>query len=306
VQTGQDAQAVTLLCARAVVDAHLGRAEEARTAATRGLDQAARFGDGVGVRNARWALGRLALSTGDVEEAERVLGGLWRDSRAAGIVEPGENRYLGDLAEALVALGRLDEADQVAAEIEQRGTELDRPAVLAVAARCRGLVACARGDVDRALGELEDALARHEEVTLPFQQARTLLALGRAQRQAAQRRNARDTLEASRDSFAQLGAAAWERHAQDELARVGGRGPRTRWAHAVRATGGQPGCGGAYQPRGGGRAGGERAHRRDASDAHLPQARGALPHRARPSPTLLRRPRQRSWIPHDSGTAVPP
>jgi DNA-binding CsgD family transcriptional regulator len=225
VQTGQDAQAVTLLCARAVVDAHLGRVEEALPAAERGLAEAEGFGDGVGVRNARWALGHLALSTGDAAEAERVLGALWRDSQTAGIVEPGENRYLGDLVEALVALGRMDEADQLAAEIEQRGTELDRPAVLAVAARCRGLVACAQGDLDRALGELGDALTRHEEVTLPFQHARTLLALGTAQRQAVQRRKARSTLEASRDSFARLGAALWERRAQDALDRVGGRAP---------------------------------------------------------------------------------
>ena len=223
VQTGQDAQGVTLLCARAVVDAHLGRVEEALLAAERGLGQAEGYGDGVGVRNARWALGHLALSAGDAAQAERVLGALWRDSQAAGIVEPGENRYLGELAEALVTLGRLDEADQVAADLEQRGTELDRPAVLAVAARCRGLVACARGDVDRGLGELEDALTRHEEVKLPFQQARTLLALGTAQRQAVQRRKARGTLEASRDSFGQLGAALWERRAEDELGRVGGR-----------------------------------------------------------------------------------
>ena len=173
------------------------------------------------------------------------MGALWRDSQTAGIVEPGENRYLGDLVEALVALGRMDEADQVTAEIEQRGTELDRPAVLAVAARCRGLVACAQGDVDRALGELGDALARHEEVTLPFQHARTLLALGRPAASHAATKRAR-TLEASRDSFAQLGAALWERRAQAELDRVGGRRPlptgsrrlnyglRTSWSRDVR------------------------------------------------------------------------
>lgn len=224
-QTGQDAQAVTLLCARAVVDAHLGRVEEALAAAERGLEQAEGFGDGVGARNARWALGHLGLSTGDAEEAERALGALWRDSQAAGIVEPGENRYLGDLVEARVALGRLDDADSVAAELEQRGTELERPAVLAVAARSRGLVACARGDIDRALGEFEDALARHQEVTLPFQQARTLLALGTAQRQAAQRRNARRTLGASQEAFVQLGAVLWAQRAASELGRVGGRAP---------------------------------------------------------------------------------
>jgi DNA-binding CsgD family transcriptional regulator len=223
VQTGQDPQAVTLLCARALVEAHLGRMDEARPAAERGLAEAERSGDGVGARLARWALGHLALSLGDAAEAGRVLGALWRDSQAAGIVEPGENRYLGDLAEALVALERLDDADEVAAEVEQRGRQLDRPAVLAVAARCRGLVACGRGELDRALGELEDALALHAQVTLPFQHARTLLALGSAQRRARQRRKARLTLEASRASFARLGAALWELQAERELGRIGGR-----------------------------------------------------------------------------------
>lgn len=224
-QTRQEAQGVTLLSARAVVDAHLGRVEEARQAAERGLDQAMRFGDGVGVRNARWALGHLALSTGDAAESERILGLLWRDSQAAGILEPGENRYLGDLAEALVELGRLEDCEEVAAGLEHRGRELNRPAVLAVAARCRGLVASARSELDTALGELEDALALHERVMLPFQHARTLLSLGSAQRRAAQRRAARSTLEAARASFAQLGAALWERRADGELRRVGGRAP---------------------------------------------------------------------------------
>jgi DNA-binding CsgD family transcriptional regulator len=225
VQTGQDAQAMTLLCARALVEAHMSRVGAARSAAGRGLAEAERFGDGIGARLARWALGHLSLSLGDVAEAERVLGALWRQSQAAGIVEPGENRYLGDHAEALVALGRLDDADVVAAELEQRGRQLDRPAVLAVAARCRGLVAFAQGELERALDELEDALVLHEQVTLPFQQARTLLALGNAQRRARQRRNARRTLEASRASFAQLGATLWELRAERELARISGRAP---------------------------------------------------------------------------------
>jgi DNA-binding CsgD family transcriptional regulator len=225
VQTGQDAQVVTLLCARALVEAHLCRVDEARPAAERGLAEAERLGDGVGARFGRWALGHLALSLEDAAEAERVLGALWQQSQVAGIVEPGENRYLGDYAEALVALERLDDADEVAAELGQRSKELDRPAVLAVAARCRGLVACARGELDRALGEFEAALTLHQRVMLPFQHARTLLALGNAQRRARQRRKARTALEAARASFAQLGATLWELRAERELARIAGRAP---------------------------------------------------------------------------------
>ena len=113
-----------LCCTRALLAAHLGHVEEARSLGEEGLHRAEASGDGIGARLGRWSLGLLALSLGDVQEAERVLGALWRDSLEFGIVEPGENRYAGDLAEALVALGRLDEAAEVAGELERRGAEL--------------------------------------------------------------------------------------------------------------------------------------------------------------------------------------
>ena len=214
-----------LLCTLAVVAAHLGREAEARAALEQALPRCEALGDGVGSRQGRWALGHLALSLGDAEHAERVLGELWRDSLTAGIVEPGENRYLLDLAEALVALGRLDEADEIAAELERRGSELARPAVLAVAAHCRGVVACARDELDRGLRELEHALVFHDRVTLPFHRARTLLALGAAQRRSRRRRDARATLEHARAALEELGASLWVPRAADELARIGGRAP---------------------------------------------------------------------------------
>ena len=214
-----------MLCALAVVAAHLGREAEARAAVEQALPRCEALGDGVGSRQGRWALGHLALSLGDAEHAQRMLGELWRDSLAAGLVEPGENRYLLDLAEALVALGRLDEADEVAAELERRGSELARPAVLAVAAHCRGIVACARNELDAGLRELEHALVLHDRVTLPFHRARTLLALGAAQRRGRRRRDARATLEQARVVLEGLGASLWVPRAEEELARIGGRAP---------------------------------------------------------------------------------
>jgi DNA-binding CsgD family transcriptional regulator len=62
-------------------------------------------------------------------------------------------------------------------------------------------------------------------VGIPFERARTLLALGSAQRRAKQRRNARQSLEEARDSFDRLGARLWSKNAGDELARIGGRTP---------------------------------------------------------------------------------
>ena len=213
-----------LSCTRALLAAHLGQAE-ASSLAEEGLRQAESRGDGIGARLGRWALGLVALSLGDMQEAERVLGRLWSDSITAGIVEPGENRYAGDLAEALVALGRLDEAADVADELERRGAELRRPAVLAVAARCRGLVAGGSGDLDRALEELSAAVALHSEVTLPFQRARTLQALGSVQRRAKRLTEARRSLEEARERFSGLGARPWGEQVERELKRIGGRAP---------------------------------------------------------------------------------
>ena len=50
--------------------------------------------------------------------------------------------------------------------------------MLAQVTRCRGLIAAARGDVDRALSLLELAATQHEEVGDPFGRARALFALG--------------------------------------------------------------------------------------------------------------------------------
>ena len=60
---------------------------------------------------------------------------------------------------------------------------------------------------------------------MPFDRARTLLALGVARRRANDRRQARATLEEARARFHSLGAAVWEQRAADELARIGGRAP---------------------------------------------------------------------------------
>jgi DNA-binding NarL/FixJ family response regulator len=59
----------------------------------------------------------------------------------------------------------------------------------------------------------------------PFQQARTLLALGVTQRRAKQRREARKTLERALEIFERLGAPLWAAKARAELARIGGRAP---------------------------------------------------------------------------------
>ena len=116
-------------------------------------------------------------------------------------------RCLPDAIEALAALGRPDEAE-----------------ALGPAGRGRGLVLAARGEHEAALAALEQAAACDE---LPFEHARTLLALGTEQRRARQRRAARATLEAAQASFDALGASLWSAKARVELGRIGGRAPST-------------------------------------------------------------------------------
>ena len=102
---------------------------------------------------------------------------------------------------------------------------LDRASALAAAERCRALLAGARGDADAAFSALERALAHHDRVPIPFDRARTLVALGEVSRRAKRRRGAREALEGALGEFERLGAEVWVARARADLARVGGRAP---------------------------------------------------------------------------------
>jgi DNA-binding NarL/FixJ family response regulator len=58
---------------------------------------------------------------------------------------------------------------------------------------------------------------------MPFERGRTLLALGAAQRQARERRAARETLQAALAEFERLGSARLAERTRAELGRIGGR-----------------------------------------------------------------------------------
>jgi DNA-binding CsgD family transcriptional regulator len=134
-------------------------------------------------------------------------------------------RFVPDDIEALAALGRLEAAEAVLAWFEERATALDRPSARAAAARSRGLIAVAAANLDGALACFQEALRQHERVPLPFDRARTLLALGNAQRRSRERRAARESLLQALAIFEQLGAAIWAARARTELARIAGRAP---------------------------------------------------------------------------------
>ena len=78
-------------------------------------------------------------------------------TRAAGIREPGEMRFFVDDIEALVALGQFDDADSTLAFFQECAVSTGRASALAAAARCRGTIAEANGDLEPALKALHDS-----------------------------------------------------------------------------------------------------------------------------------------------------
>ena len=208
----------------AVIAAHRGRIDEARDLAESAIAVAVAEGMRIAQSGHGWVLGFIELSLGDTNAALIHLRRS-HELRADAALDPGMRLELGDLLEALVAAGELDEAGEILASWQQPADRLDRAWLLAILARCRGLLLGARGELDAAFASFEQALAEHARSTDPFHHARTLLALGRTQRRAKKRGAARATLEDALTRFEVLGAPLWAEQTRAELARIGGRAP---------------------------------------------------------------------------------
>ena len=210
---------------RALVAAHLGRADEARAAAGQVVTADEQPTYALWKIMAAWALGLVELSLGDNSAAAAHLIPLPGLLAEAGYRNPGVRPILPDAIEAMIGVGRVDEAERWTAELARSGNELDNPWAIATAARCRGLAAAARGELDAAQAELIGALVHHERSPNVFERARTTLALGTLERRLKQRRSARTTLARALELFDALGAALWAERAAAELARIPGRPP---------------------------------------------------------------------------------
>jgi DNA-binding CsgD family transcriptional regulator len=141
------------------------------------------------------------------------------------LLEPGAFPFVPDEVEALVALGELGSAERLTDRLDEHGRALDRSLALATAARCRGLVAAARGDLEGAEEHLQRSLAEHARTQQPFELGRTLLVAGAVRRRMRKKRGARDLLEEALTTFDEVGAPLWADRTRRELARIGGRAP---------------------------------------------------------------------------------
>jgi DNA-binding CsgD family transcriptional regulator len=221
--TDQPPQRAGALWPLAVAAAWLGDEPRAREAAAEGRALARASGHTLYEIGCLGALGLIELSAGRPDEAAAALEHADELARASGILALGRVPLLPEAIEALTALGELDRAGSLAAELERRAVALGAPWALALAQRSGGLVADARGDRDGAIDAFERALANHARQPRPPELARTELALGSALRRAGRKRAARETLERSAHTFETIGARVWAERARRELARIGGR-----------------------------------------------------------------------------------
>jgi DNA-binding CsgD family transcriptional regulator len=209
----------------ALIDAHMGRIDEARQRSERMLRRAESEGILIAQSGHRWVLGFIELSLGDATRALDYLRRGWELRDSVNLLEPGHRFELADTLEALIAAGELDEAEAKLAPWEDRSRRLDRSWALAITSRCRALLHSARGDLAAAQRQFDDALGEHARTQDPFQHARTLLAMGSTQRRAKHRSAARSSLEQALAIFNRLPAPLWADKARAELGRIGGRAP---------------------------------------------------------------------------------
>jgi DNA-binding CsgD family transcriptional regulator len=221
-ETGQANFAAHHRAVLAWIAAIQGDEEACRAAATAALSHALARGLGPAAAIAGWALGLLDLGAGRPGQAVQRLEAMM----AAG---PGESHPVSkvfaapDLVEAATRTGREQQARTALARFEAWARPTRTNWGLAVAARCRGLLA----DGPDADGHFQHALALHSAGGRPFDAARTELLYGEALRRRRRRAEARTHLRAALEAFERLGAAPWAERARNEL-RASGETARKR------------------------------------------------------------------------------
>ena len=112
---------------QALPAAYLGRIEEARAWASEGVRLALENDDAFNASLNRAVLGFLELSTGDATRAYEALEPVVAYLERMDAAEPAIIPCVPDAVEALVTLGRPDEAEALVDRLERQGAALDRP-----------------------------------------------------------------------------------------------------------------------------------------------------------------------------------
>ena len=202
-----DPQIVTgIAYALAMLEASVGRHDDARALAGAALADAEATGDFWFTISHRAVLGQIALTENDAAAAARALEPAWELMLERGLGDLSLFPIAQTLGEAYVDDGRLDDATVVAAALRASPVG-EQPWCRAMASRIDALVASARGEHAAAQAAFAAALEAHSDLPEPFEHARTLQLVGRAERRARNWGAARTALTDALERFEELGAA---------------------------------------------------------------------------------------------------
>lgn len=215
-------------CAVAFAEAAGGSLDRAPAAAERAVAHSDDDGDLLFLPSALHALGHIRLLRGDPAGAADALRRVRRLETAQGLAEPALRRWHADLAEALAAIGAVDEAEELIEETRHDASRLGRRSVLAALDRAAALVSAARGDLDTAVRDMERAVAALAALAHPLEEGRARLGLGRLYlRRGAPAGSvglgiiaAREALHGARRVFLRAKAAPWIAAVTTELDRL--------------------------------------------------------------------------------------
>lgn len=188
-----------------------------------------------GLGYAHLAEAYLASARGDPAATLAAVAALAEMGPADGISEPGVVPWRDLRVEALVRLGRLEEAEATLAPFEAVAAERGLRSALASAARVRGGLEAARGARARAVEAFESGMAYAEPLEMPFLKAQLDLDFGAFLRRFGSRRAAVERLQAARDRLAALGSDPLVARCDRELVACGLH-PAVRGEHKVRLT----------------------------------------------------------------------
>ncbi len=212
------AEVHTLVC-EAKLEARLGDANRALAAAREAFHIMEATKWRVGEWWLRIDLATLELSRGDAQSALDLVADALTSPAEDG---PRRRRWAQPVAvDALVALGRHDEARLVLADLEDHARSQGSPRLTAEALRARARLLAAAGEVEEADAAIAEAEAIHRRLEDPWELARTLLVAGEVHRRARRRARARAVLREALETFTFLGARLWAKQAREQLGRIG-------------------------------------------------------------------------------------
>jgi ATP/maltotriose-dependent transcriptional regulator MalT len=207
-------------CATAFAEAAGGSRDRALAAAERAVGQSEDDGDLLFLPHALHAAGHIRLVRGDPAGAAETLRRVRRLETGQGLAEPAMRRWHADLAEALAAIGAVEEATEVIEQTRRDAVRLGRRGVLAALDRAAALVAAARGDDHAAADALGRAVLASAALPYPLDEGRARLEHGRVLARLADGPGARESLRAAHRIFTRAKAAPWIAAAAAELDRL--------------------------------------------------------------------------------------